>query len=127
MNTAQLSRNTADRGQRATLDGNNENSPGSTLTITPSVQAVGRSNQVQGEHLLGERHFIDWSVANAGLIGTSPIAPTSPIPEADPRHQLAPSIWPGAPRFATRRSPISMRTAGTSAATTGANRLAARR
>ena len=89
------------------LDGNNEEfSQFNPLTITrlQFIERSVRSNQVQGEHLLGQRHFLDWSVANAGVKRDEPdrsdVAYTG---KPDPTTgQLAPSLWPGAPRFATR-------------------------
>ena len=89
------------------LDGDNEEfSQFNPLTIT-RLQFIERSvrfDQLQGEHLLGERHFLDWSVANSGVTRDEPdrsdVAYTGrPDPATG---QLVPFLWPGGPRFATR-------------------------
>jgi hypothetical protein len=67
------------------------------------VERSVRSNQVQGEHLVGERHFVDWSVTSSAVVRDEPdrsdIGYTS-RPDANGR--LVPSTWVGLPRFATR-------------------------
>jgi hypothetical protein len=68
------------------------------------VERSVRSNQLQGEHLLGRRNLVDWSVTNAHVSRNEPdrsdLAYTgAPGAGVD---GVAPATWPGAPRFATR-------------------------
>ena len=96
---------TADN-EAAVLTGDNEEfSQFNPLTFTrlDFVERSVRSNQLQGEHLLGERHFVDWSVTNAAVDRNEPdrsdIGYTS---RPDGSGELVPSTWVGQPRFATR-------------------------
>lgn len=61
-----------------------------------------RSNQVTGEHLLGERSFIDWSVTNSGVRRNEPDRSDIAYTAASVNGTVTPTLWPGAPRFATR-------------------------
>ena len=68
------------------------------------VERSVRSNQVQGEHLLGARSLVDWSATNARVTRTEP-------DRSDVTYQgisgpgvdgVVPETWPGQPSFATR-------------------------
>lgn len=67
------------------------------------VERAVRSNQLRGEHLLGERHLLDWSVTTSGVDRNEPdrsdIGYTA---RADASGDLVPGTWVGQPRFATR-------------------------
>ena len=57
-----------------------------------------RSNQLAAEHLLGERHFLDWSVTSSGVTRDEP-------DRSDLAYTLTngqPDLWFGAPRSANR-------------------------
>jgi TonB-dependent receptor len=89
------------------LDGDNEEfsqfNPLIFTRLDYTERAV-RSNQIQGEHLLGGRHFLDWSVTNSATDRNEPdrsdIGYTGrPDPTTG---ELVPAVWVGQPRFATR-------------------------
>jgi outer membrane receptor protein involved in Fe transport len=88
------------------LAGNNEEfSQFNPLTLTrlEFIERAVRSNQLAGEHLFGDKHFITWSVTSSGVTRNSPdrsdIGYTS-VPDA--AGALVPVSWVGQPRFATR-------------------------
>jgi TonB-dependent receptor len=67
------------------------------------VERAVRSNQLQGEHLLGERHLITWSVTSSGVDRNEP--DRSDIGYTARRESdgtMVPGTWVGQPRFATR-------------------------
>lgn len=74
-----------------------------TFTRLDFVERSVRSSQLRGEHLVGERHFIDWSVTSSAVDRNEPdrsdIGYTSRL---DGAGGLVPSTWVGQPRFATR-------------------------
>jgi hypothetical protein len=74
------------------------------ITRLTFVERSMRSNQVQGEHLLGSRSLVDWSATNAQVTRNEP-------DRSDVTYQgasgsgvagVVPATWPGQPRFATR-------------------------
>jgi hypothetical protein len=74
------------------------------VTRLTFVERVVRSHQLTGEHLLGERHLVDWSLSgsfvNRGEPDRSDLAYTAAI---DPEtHAATPLAWFGGPRSATR-------------------------
>jgi hypothetical protein len=74
-----------------------------TFTRLEFIERAVRSNQLAGEHLLGEKHFITWSVTSSGVIRNSP--DRSDIgyqSRPDASGAVAPVSWVGQPRFATR-------------------------
>ncbi len=89
------------------LDGDNEEfSQFNPLVFTrlDFTERAVRSDQVQGEHLIGERHFVDWSISNSAVDRNEPdrsdIGYTG-RPDAT-TGELVPATWVGQPRFATR-------------------------
>jgi outer membrane receptor protein involved in Fe transport len=90
----------------AVLSGDNEEfSQFNPLTFTrlEFIERAVRSNQLAGEHLLGDKHFVTWSVTSSGVIRNSPDRSDigySSIPDAS--GNLVPVSWVGQPRFATR-------------------------
>jgi outer membrane receptor for ferrienterochelin and colicin len=96
---------TADNEATVLTGDNEEFSQFNPLTFTrlEFIERSVRSNEVAGEHLLGDRHFINWSVTSSGVNRDSPdrsdIGYTS-IPDASGR--LVPRTWVGQQRFATR-------------------------
>ncbi|HKT59685.1 MAG TPA: TonB-dependent receptor [Gemmatimonadales bacterium] len=97
---------TADN-EASVLDGNNEEfsqyNPLVLTRLTFTERAV-RSNQIQGEHLFGERHFVDWSVTNSSVDRNEPDrSDLGYTGRLDPTTgELVPTTWTGAARFATR-------------------------
>lgn len=73
------------------------------LTRLSFIERSVRSNQLLGEHLLGSRNFVDWSVTNARVTRDEPdrsdVAYTASV---DGSGIATPTTWPGTPRFATR-------------------------
>jgi hypothetical protein len=74
------------------------------ITRLTFVERSVRSNQIQGEHLLGSRSLVDWSATNARVTRNEP-------DRSDVTYQgvsgtgvggVVPTTWPGQPRFATR-------------------------
>jgi len=74
------------------------------ITRLTFVERSVRSNQIQGEHLLGSRNLVDWSVTSARVTRNEP-------DRSDVTYQgaagsgvagVVPATWPGQPRFATR-------------------------
>jgi hypothetical protein len=68
------------------------------------IERMVRSNQLQAEHLLGQRSFVDWSVTNSRVTRNEP-------DRSDISYQgaagsgidgVVPQTWPGTPRFAIR-------------------------
>jgi len=89
------------------IDGDNEEfSQFNPLIFTrlDFTERAVRSDQLRGEHLLGNRHFIDWSISNSAVDRNEPdrsdIGYTGRIDAAT--GALVPSTWVGQPRFATR-------------------------
>jgi hypothetical protein len=73
------------------------------LTRLGFTERAVRSDQLQGEHLLGAKHFVTWSVTSSGVDRNEPdrsdIGYTART-AAD--GSLVPGTWVGQPRFATR-------------------------
>jgi outer membrane receptor for ferrienterochelin and colicin len=96
---------TADNEATVLTGDNEEFSQFNPLTFTrlEFIERSVRSNEVAGEHLLGDRNFINWSVTSSGVNRDSPdrsdIGYTS-IPDAS--GTLVPRTWVGQQRFATR-------------------------
>ncbi len=96
---------TADNEATVLTGDNEEFSQFNPLTFTrlEFIERSVRSNQVAGEHLLGDKHLINWSVTSSGVNRDSPdrsdIGYTS-IPDAS--GTLVPRTWVGQQRFATR-------------------------
>ena len=62
-----------------------------------------RSNQLNGEHLLGERSLVSWSVTSAGVTRNEPDrSDVGYVVAPGPDGALVPTEWFGGPRFATR-------------------------
>jgi len=73
------------------------------LTRLDFVERAVRSNQVQGEHLFGERHEVTWSVTNSGVDREEPDrSDVGYTAGRDATGALVPVTWVGQPRFATR-------------------------
>jgi outer membrane receptor protein involved in Fe transport len=73
------------------------------LTRLSFVERSVRSNQLVGEHLLGERHFLDWSVSASGVKRNEPDrADLIYVAENDGTGNMVPSFWWGANRSADR-------------------------
>jgi outer membrane receptor protein involved in Fe transport len=73
------------------------------LTRLTFVERSVRSNQLLGEHLLGERHFLDWSVSATGVKRNEPDrADLIYVAEDDGAGNLVPGFWWGANRSADR-------------------------
>jgi TonB dependent receptor/Carboxypeptidase regulatory-like domain/TonB-dependent Receptor Plug Domain len=96
---------TADNEASLLTGDNEEFSQFNPLTFTrlSFIERAVRSDQLQGEHLFGDKHFITWSVTSSGVDRDEPdrsdIGYTG-IPEVN--GALVPGVWPGAARFATR-------------------------
>jgi TonB-dependent receptor len=73
------------------------------LTRLGFTERAVRSDQLLGEHLLGDKHFITWSVTSSGVDRNEPdrsdIGYTGRL---DASGNLVPGVWPGQARFATR-------------------------
>jgi outer membrane receptor protein involved in Fe transport len=73
------------------------------LTRLEFIERSVRSNQVAGEHLLGDKHLLSWSVTSSGVNREAPdrsdVGYTA-VPDGS--GTLVPGTWTGAPRFATR-------------------------
>ena len=88
------------------LGGNNEEfSQFNPLTFTrlEFIERSVRSNQLAGEHLIGDKHLLTWSVTSSGVTRNSPDRSDigySSLPGTD--GALVPVSWVGQPRFATR-------------------------
>ncbi|HEX6105597.1 MAG TPA: carboxypeptidase regulatory-like domain-containing protein, partial [Gemmatimonadales bacterium] len=73
------------------------------LTRLTFVERSVRSNQLLGEHLLGERHFLDWSVSASGVKRNEPDrADLIYVARDDGAGNLVPDFWWGANRSADR-------------------------
>ncbi len=73
------------------------------LTRLTFIERSVRSNQLLGEHLLGERHFLDWSVTASGVKRNEPDrADLIYVAEDDGSGDLVPDFWWGANRSADR-------------------------
>lgn len=73
------------------------------LTRLSFVERNVRSNQLLGEHLLGERHFLDWSVTASGVKRNEPDrADLIYVAENDGTGNMVPAFWWGANRSADR-------------------------
>ncbi len=73
------------------------------LTRLTFVERSVRSNQVVGEHLLGERHFLDWSATASGVSRNEPDrADLVYVAREDGAGNLVPDFWFGANRSADR-------------------------
>ncbi|MDQ3138909.1 MAG: carboxypeptidase regulatory-like domain-containing protein, partial [Gemmatimonadota bacterium] len=73
------------------------------LTRLTFVERSVRSNQILGEHLLGERHFLDWSVSSSGVKRDEPDrADLIYVARDDGSGNLVPDFWWGANRSADR-------------------------
>ena len=88
------------------LDGDNEEfSQFNPLALArlDFVERAVRSNQVQGEHLFGEKQMLNWSVTNNGVDRNEPDrSDVGYMAKPDATGQLQPATWVGQPRFATR-------------------------
>jgi outer membrane receptor protein involved in Fe transport len=73
------------------------------LTRLTFVERSVRSNQVVGEHLLGERHFLDWSASATGVTRNEPDrADLVYVAREDGAGNLVPDFWFAANRSADR-------------------------
>lgn len=73
------------------------------LTRLSFVERSVRSNQLRGEHLLGERNFLDWSVSATGVKRNEPDrADLIYVAEDDGAGNMVPAFWWGANRSADR-------------------------
>jgi hypothetical protein len=73
------------------------------LTRLSFVERNVRSNQLLGEHLLGERHFLDWMVTASGVKRNEPDrADLIYVAQDDGSGNLVPAFWWGANRSADR-------------------------
>ena len=73
------------------------------LTRLTFVERSVRSNQVVGEHLLGERHFLDWAATTSGVSRNEPDrADLVYVAREDGAGNLVPDFWFGANRSADR-------------------------
>jgi TonB-dependent receptor len=73
------------------------------LTRLDFVERSVRSNQVQGEHQIGERHAVTWSVTSSGVDRNEPDrSDVGYTAHRDASGALVPVTWVGQPRFATR-------------------------
>lgn len=73
------------------------------LTRLGFTERAVRSDQLQGEHLLGDKHFITWSVTSSGVDRNEPDrSDVGYTGKLDSDGGLVPGIWPGQARFATR-------------------------
>ncbi len=73
------------------------------LTRLTFVERSVRSSQVLGEHLLGERHFLDWAVTASGVKRNEPDrADLIYVARDDGTGNLVPDFWWGANRSADR-------------------------
>ena len=80
-----------------------QNAVNLALTRLTFVERSVRSNQLLGEHLLGERHFLDWSVSANGVIRNEPDrADLVYVAEQNGAGSLVPDFWFGANRSADR-------------------------
>ena len=88
------------------LDGDNEEfSQFNPLALArlDFIERAVRSNQVQGEHLFGEKQMLNWSVTNSGVDRNEPDrSDVGYMAKPDANGQLQPATWVGQPRFATR-------------------------
>ena len=73
------------------------------LTRLSFVERSVRSNQLLGEHLLGERHLLDWMVTASGVKRNEPDrADLIYVAQDDGSGNLVPDFWWGANRSADR-------------------------
>jgi outer membrane receptor protein involved in Fe transport len=73
------------------------------LTRLTFVERSVRSNQLLGEHALGQRHFVDWSVSASGVMRNEPDrADLVYVAREDGAGNLVPDFWFGANRSADR-------------------------
>jgi outer membrane receptor protein involved in Fe transport len=73
------------------------------LTRLTFVERSVRSNQLVGEHLLGERHFVDWSATASAVTRNEPDrADLVYVAKDDGSGNLVPDFWFGANRSADR-------------------------
>jgi outer membrane receptor protein involved in Fe transport len=73
------------------------------LTRLTFIERSVRSNQVLGEHLLGERHWLDWAVTASGVKRNEPDrADLIYVAQDDGNGNLVPDFWWGANRSADR-------------------------
>ena len=73
------------------------------LTRLTFVERSVRSNQLLGEHLLGERHFLDWAVTASGVDRNEPDrADLIYVTRDDGSGNRVPDFWWGANRSADR-------------------------
>lgn len=66
------------------------------------VQRSIRSNQLVGDHLLGQRDLVNWSVTSAGVTRDEPDRSDIGYLAREENGELVPYQWFGGPRFATR-------------------------
>jgi outer membrane receptor protein involved in Fe transport len=92
--------------EASVLTGNNEEfSQFNPVNFTrlEFIERAVRSNQLAGEHLLGAKHFITWSVTSSGVTRNAPDrSDVGYTAKPDASGALVPVTWTGAPRFATR-------------------------
>ncbi len=80
-----------------------QNAVNLALTRLTFVERSVRSNQLLGEHSLGERHLLDWSVSASGVKRNEPDrADLIYVAKADGAGNLVPDFWFGANRSADR-------------------------
>ncbi|MGZ8391212.1 MAG: TonB-dependent receptor domain-containing protein [Gemmatimonadales bacterium] len=73
------------------------------LTRLSFVERSVRSNQLKGEHLLGEQHFLDWSASATGVKRNEPDrSDLIYVAESDGAGGMVPAFWWGANRSADR-------------------------
>ena len=73
------------------------------LTRLSFVERSVRSNQLRGEHLLGERHFLDWSASASGVKRNEPDrTDLIYVTEDDGTGNRVPAFWWGVNRSADR-------------------------
>src|SRR5918994_51716 len=80
-----------------------QNAVNLALTRLTFVERSVRSNQLLGEHSLGEQHFLDWSVTATGVTRNEPDrADLIYVAENNGTGNMVPSFWWGANRSADR-------------------------